>query len=264
MIIGMKFYEFGDPDKPVIVLLPGTCCHWKANFREVIPLLERSFFVVCVSYDGFDETERNIFPDMLTETEKIERYINECFGGKICAAYGCSMGGSFVGMLVQRGNIHIDHAILGSSDLDQEDGFSAKFKAWLIGKVLFGMFKKGKLPKFMEKRLGKKPAGERQYYDKMLDMFGMNNTRMAFVTRESIQNQFYSDLVTPLENNISTPDTTVHIFYAEKMGEKYLERYNRHFKDPDIRRHNMQHEELLICFPEQWAEEVEKCCGIPR
>lgn len=96
----MKFYEFGAPDKPVIVLLPGTCCHWKANFREVIPLLERSFFVVCVSYDGFDETERSVFPDMLTETEKIERYINECFGGKICAAYGCSMGGSFVGLLV--------------------------------------------------------------------------------------------------------------------------------------------------------------------
>ncbi len=41
-----------------------------------------------------------------------------------------------------------------------------------------------------------------------------------------------------------------------KMGEKYLERYHRHFENPDIRRHNMQHEELLICFPEQWAEEV--------
>lgn len=116
----------------------------------------------------------------------------------------------------------------------------------------------------MNNRLDKKPAEERQYYDKMLDMFGMNNTRMAFVTRESIRNQFYSDLVTPLENNISAPDTTVHIFYAEKMGEKYLERYNRHFKNPDIRRHNMQHEELLICWPERWAEEIESSCGLPR
>ena len=34
----MKFYEVGESNKPVIILLPGTCCHWKANFEKVIPL----------------------------------------------------------------------------------------------------------------------------------------------------------------------------------------------------------------------------------
>ena len=96
----MKFYEFGDDDAPVILLLPGTCCHWKANFGTVIPLLERDFRVVCVSYDGFDETEQTIFPDMLTEAAKIEAYIQTNCGGHICATYGCSLGGSFVGLLV--------------------------------------------------------------------------------------------------------------------------------------------------------------------
>lgn len=263
----MKLYEFGDKHNPVILLLPGTCCHWKANFEKVIPFLAQDFRVVCVSYDGFDETEKsvfhgNVFPDMVTETEKIENYIKENCGGKIHAAYGCSLGGSFVGLLAQRKNIHISHAILGSSDLDQEDGFSAKFKAWLIGKILYGMFQKGRLPGFMKRRLEKKPADERLYYEKMLDMFGMNNTRMSFVERESIRNQFYSDLVTPIENGISVSGTTIHIFYAVKMGERYLERYHRHFKNPDIRRHDMQHEELLICYPEQWVEEVKKCCGV--
>ena len=92
----------------------------------------------------------------------------------------------------------------------------------------------------------------------------MNNTRMSFVERESIRNQFYSDLVTPIENSISVSDTTVHIFYAVKMGEKYLERYQRHFKNPDIRHHDMQHEELLICNPEMWEAEVRKCCEISK
>ncbi len=256
----MKFYEFGDKDKPVILLLPGTCCHWKANFETVIPLLEKDFHVICVSYDGFDETEDTIFPDMLTETEKIERYIKENYGGKVHAAYGCSLGGSFVGLLVQRGNIHISHAILGSSDLDQETGMSARFKSWLVAGILSGMFRKGKLPGFMQRRLEKKPADERLYYDKMLGMFGVGNTRMSFVKRESIQNQFYSDLVTPVENGINLPDTVVHIFYAVKMGKEYLDRYHRHFKNPDIRRHEMQHEELLVCYPERWAEEVRNCC----
>lgn len=35
----MKFYSFGQETAPVIFLLPGTCCHWQANFGGVIPLL---------------------------------------------------------------------------------------------------------------------------------------------------------------------------------------------------------------------------------
>ncbi len=97
----MKSYTFGKRENPAILLLPGTCCHWKRSFRTVIPLLERAFYLVCVSYDGFDEAEDTVFPDMLMETAKIEDYIKDNFGGHICAAYGCSMGGSFVGLLVR-------------------------------------------------------------------------------------------------------------------------------------------------------------------
>ncbi|MCM1145930.1 MAG: alpha/beta hydrolase [Clostridium sp.] len=260
----MKFYESGNEDNPVILLLPGTCCHWRANFEKVVPLLEQDFRVVCVSYDGFDETEKTIFPDMITETEKIEDYVLKKYGGSVLAAYGCSLGGSFVGLLVQREKIHIDHAILGSSDLDQETGTSAKFKAWLISKVLYKMFQKGKLPGFMQSRLEKMTDEERNYYNDMISMFAMNSTRMAFVERESIYNQFYSDLVTPIEDGVFVSGTTVHPFYAVKMGEEYLKRYRRHFVNPDIRRHKMQHEELLICYPEKWAAEVKSCCGLSR
>ncbi|MCM1102179.1 MAG: alpha/beta hydrolase [Clostridium sp.] len=258
----MKFYEFGDAHDPAILLLPGTCCHWKANFGAVIPLLEQDFRVICASYDGFDETEDSVFPDMLEETARIESYIRDKYEGRIMAAYGCSLGGSFVGLLAQRRKIHIDHGILGSSDLDQGAGPAAKFQAWLISRVFHGVFQKGRLPGFMRAKLAKMPEEEQRYYHKMMDMFGMNDTRMAFVKRESIRNQFYSDLVTPLEDGIFVPDTTIHIFYAVKMGEQYLERYERHFKNPDIRRHELQHEELLICRPKQWAEEVRKCCGV--
>lgn len=258
----MKFYTYGDQRKPTVLLLPGTCCHWKRNFGHVIPLLEGDFHVVCASYDGFDETEQTVFPDMLTETARIEDHIQNHLGGHICAAYGCSMGGSFVGLLIQRGNVHIDHGILGSSDLDQETGLSAKFKSRLISGVLHGMFQKGKLPGWMQKRLDRKSPEEKAYMEPMLNMFGVGSQDMKFVTKESIRNQFYSDLVTPLEDGISVPGTTVHIFYAVKMGEQYLARYQQHFKNPDIRRHDMQHEELLVRRPEEWAAEVRRCCGL--
>ena len=87
----MRFYHFGEASAPAILLLPGTCCHWKSNFESAAPLLEPYFHVVCASYDGFDETEPTVFPDMRAETEKLEAYIQERFGGRIRAAYGCSL-----------------------------------------------------------------------------------------------------------------------------------------------------------------------------
>ena len=97
----MKVYTFGDAEKSAVLLLPGTCCHWESNFGQVIPLLASDFRVLCVSYDGFDETERTEFPTMLEETAKIEDWIRANCGGHIRAAYGCSLGGSFVGLLLR-------------------------------------------------------------------------------------------------------------------------------------------------------------------
>ena len=155
----MKVYCFGEKEKPVIFLFPGTCCHWKGNFGKVIEPLEEYFRVACVSYDGFDETEQTVFQDILTETAKIEDYIQAHFGGHIRAAYGCSMGGAFVGLLLQRGNIQIDHAILGSSDLAQSGGLSARLRAKLVSHVLYRIFQKGKLPGWMQKRLERSARG---------------------------------------------------------------------------------------------------------
>ena len=253
----MKFYRTGNPDAPVILLLPGTCCHWKRNFGEVIPRLTRDFQVVCASYDGFDETEDAIFPDMRTETEKIEAFIKENFGGSIHAAYGCSLGGSFAGLLVQRGNIHIGHAIQGSSDMDQDTVWKAKLRCKIAIPLLHRIVSTGEYPKLLRGLMEKKRT---PYRDRFMTMFGIGNGGLPFMNRESIYNQFYSDLVTPLEEGICAPGTTVHCFWAAKMGEEYLRRYQKHFKEPVIHRFDMEHEELLVLYPEQWAQKVKEVC----
>lgn len=253
----MKFYTFGSETNPVILLLPGTCCHWKLNFGEVIPLLEQNFRVVCVSYDGFDETEDTVFPDMLTETEKIEAYIRNQCDGHIRAAYGCSLGGSFVGLLLQRGNVHIDHAILGSSDLDQDPVWKAALKCKIAVPLLHKIVSTGAYPRLLQGLMEKKRT---PYRDKFMQMFGIGVGGLPFIKRESVYNQFYSDLITPLQKGICVPDTTVHCFYAAKMGEMYLKRYHTYFDRPIIHTFDMEHEELLVLYPEQWAEEVKAIC----
>ena len=235
----MKIYTFGAEDAPVLLLLPGTCCHWKSNFGAVIPLLADSFRVLCVSYDGFDETEQTEFPTMLEETEKIEAYLKTHCGGRIRAAYGCSLGGSFVGLLAARQNIHMDCGILGSSDLDQASPLAARLQTDFLLPLIYPVVRDGKFKaKFLQKRL---------------EMFG---DARPYVTMQSCKKQFYSDLITPLPDKIHVPGTEIHIFYALKMGAKYRARYQQHFAHPVLHEQNLQHEELLACHPEQWAHLV--------
>ena len=184
----MKIYAFGKEDAPVILLLPGTCCHWKGNFGRVIPLLETDFRVLCVSYDGFDETERTEFPTMLEETEKIEDYIQEHCGGHIRAAYGCSLGGSFVGLLAARGRIHTDYGILGSSDLDQTSKFAAKLQTELLLPLIYPVIRDGRFKnRLLQKKMEKRVEQMGDYVKAFMEMLG---GARPYVTEQSCKNQF--------------------------------------------------------------------------
>ena len=106
-----------------------------------------------VSYDGFDPNEKTEFYSMEDECEKIEQEIRTKYGGRIKAAYGCSLGGSFVSLLIQRKRIHIDHGIIGSSDMDDAGSFMAKLQLSIIVPIMYKMVHTGKLPKFMQKKM---------------------------------------------------------------------------------------------------------------
>ena len=113
------------------------------------------------------------------------------------------------------------------------------------------------MPKWAENMTRKKMGDEAT--EKYLQMTNGMFKAAQTVSKTSMKNQFYSDLVTPLGEHISAEGTTVHIFYALQMGEKYHERYLKHFDSPDIREQNYGHEELLFFYPEKWFEEFEKC-----
>ena len=247
----MKVYTFGDAEKPAVLLLPGTCCHWESNFGQIIPLLASDFRVLCVSYDGFDETERTEFPTMFEETAKIEDWIRTNCGGHIRAAYGCSLGGSFVGLLAARGNIRMDFGILGGSDLDQASPLAAKLQTKLLLPLIYPLIRDGEFKlRFLRRRMAQRLEQDPEYTGAFMRLFG---SARPYVSQRSCQSQFYSDLITPLPDGIDVPGTEIHIFYALKMGEKYRARYLQHFARPVIHELDLQHEELLVRFPERWA-----------
>ncbi len=234
----MQFDELGRKDGKTLMLLPGTACDYQTNFGSVLDRLAEKYHLICVNYDGFDGSSL-VFPDILTVTEKIERYIKANYDGRIDGAIGSSLGSTFVGQLIQRQNIHMDHGIFGSPDLDQSDRFSAWLQSKLVVPLLTG-FTRGEKQKAKTKGLLKRAFEmSDETADKFLECFGK-------FKRESIRNEYYTDLLTWLEDDIHVENTKVHFIYATKMGEKYLRRYKKYFRDPEIREFDMQHEQWLF------------------
>lgn len=234
----MQFDEMGNMDGKVLFLLPGTACDYQTNFASVLDRLGEKYHLVCVNYDGFDGSG-SVFPDMITVTEKIERYIKEHFDGRIDGAIGSSLGSSFVGQLIQRKNVHVDHGIFGSPDLDQ----SGRFSAWLQSKLVVPLLTSFTKNEKKRNKTREKLKGFFEMNDETVDRF------MACFSKfspESIKNEYYTDLLTWLDDDIHVEHTKAHFIYATKMGEKYLNRYKQHFRDPEIHAFEMQHEQWLF------------------
>ena len=234
----MTFEELGTENKKTLMLLPGTAFYWQTNFGTVIQALAEKYHLICVNYDGFDGSGL-IFPDIITVTEKIEKYIIDRHGGKLDGALGSSLGSTFVGQLIQRKNVHIDHGIFGSPDLDQSSKFLAKLQSMLVVSLLTSFTKSDKKQEKTKEKLKSIFLMSDEVADKFMACF-------AKFSVESIKNEYYTDLLTHLENDIQVEHTIAHFIYANKMGEKYLKRYKKYFHNPDIREFNMQHEQWLF------------------
>ena len=245
----MTFDEMGKMQGKTLMLLPGTCCDWQSNFLNVIDDLKAKYHLICVNYDGFDGSDL-IFPDMITVTEKIEKYITDNFGGRIDGALGSSLGGTFVGQLIMRENVHVDHGIFGSSDLDQSGVVAAKLQAALVTPLLTGVTKSEKKKQKTKKMLMDSFEMSNEVADSFINAFSKFDVR-------SIKNEYYTDFLTHLKDDIHVEGTTAHFIYAKKMGEKYLKRYLKYFRDPDIREFDMQHEQWLF-GERKYAEPVLK------
>lgn len=234
----MTFEEFGTGHEKKMMLLPGTCCDWQTNFSNVLTRLQEKYHLICVNYDGFDGSG-DIFPDIITVTEKIEKYIREKHGGRLDAALGSSLGSTFVGQLIQRQNVHLDHGIFGSPDLDQSGKVSAKLQSMLVVPLLTS-FTKGEKKKQKTRELLKKTfLMTDEVAEQFIDCFSKFDP-------ESIKNEYYTDLLTHLHDDIKVEHTKAHFIYANKMGKKYLKRYKKYFHDADIREFDMQHEQWLF------------------
>ncbi|MCD7958092.1 MAG: hypothetical protein LUF89_00815 [Ruminococcus sp.] len=150
---------------------------------------------------------------------------------------------------------------IGSSNLDQTGKIKANLMANLMLKVTYHFIHTGSYKsKLMKKRFESQMASADPYNKAFVATIGRDKYDMSFITKESIKNQFKSDLTTKLPEKIDNGVTQVHVLYASKMGEKYLTRYKKHFKNPIIHTYDMRHEELFGVYPQEWCELISGIC----
>ena len=256
----MKIFAYGSPDKPQLLLLPGLCSNGSVYFKEVIPLLMEQFQVVLVCFNGFDGNEHTCFVSLEEETKVIEGYIEENYGGRLFAAFGSSLGGSVLTLLLQRRRVSFKHVIISGTDFDHLSKLNAFFLSRMFGPMYYKMAHDGVVPNKIRSQM--KMSHRNDSFTKQLCIMGVNQGGYTYVKKSSVLNQFYSEWTPKLQKNINVPGTMDHCIHAKKTGDEYLKRYKKHFSNPNICVYNMRHEELLFSFPREWTKEIEKICGL--
>lgn len=163
--------------------------------------------------------------------------------------------------MVHRKKINLKYGIIGSSDFDQMNAFNATILTSLFVKLTYNFIHTGHYKtKFMKARFAKQMEDSDPYNKAFVSLVGATNYDLSFISKQSLHNQFKSDLVTKLPTQIDNKETSVHILYAEKMGDKYLKRYKKYFKNPIIHPFDLRREELLGVSPKEWCALIKEIC----
>ena len=98
-----------------IMLLHGNLMCWR-QFEDVIPLLENTYCVYAVSFDGFDGTGEITYTTAQEQAHKLEVYIRENCGGHLDVLFAESLGCGPAILLKSSPQVQIDHMILSGPE----------------------------------------------------------------------------------------------------------------------------------------------------
>ena len=112
----MKYKEFGDRTNPTVILLHGEGLSWW-SFTDIIPLLETEYHIVTPVIDGHGEDGATPFLSIQDSAQKLVRYIDTNYQGKVLAICGLSLGGQIAAEVLSRRAGIAEYAIIQSASV---------------------------------------------------------------------------------------------------------------------------------------------------
>lgn len=125
----MNFKTFGKEGAPVLMLIPGLGVSFEI-FKPLIELVDAHFHIVAVEVDGFTLGVHTKFTSIDDQAAQVSRYICQHHAGKICCAYGLSLGGKILSRVLERNEVIIGHSILDAAPL-------LPLPKWLVGPLRY-------------------------------------------------------------------------------------------------------------------------------
>lgn len=220
----MEFHEFGNTEKPAVLIMHGMMQHWRSLYDLLQPLADH-YRLIFAAMDGFYEGSGE-FTCFADQARQIEAYVQANHGGKLHGAYGASQGGLMLTELLTRGNIAIRTTIMDGCYVAHQGAVSGKVTAWMFCKYK----NTGKWPVLIH--ITMKLTGT-----KMDDMAGaMMNALYWDATDESIRRNMLENYTYRTQPPISKWPDIVHLWcgsrepYALK-SHKELKRYLKNYKE---------------------------------
>lgn len=208
----MKFYEFGRFGNPTIMCLPGNFMTHR-QFEHVVPLLERDYHVITVSFDGYDETGETVYTTGAEQAEKLAVFIRERLNGKIDLVYAESLGSIPAVYLTRCKGLQIGRIIVSGAEYMNYGVFN-QLAIDLFAPMTYRIMKKiidtrvVKLPKFLLIKMA--------ITNEMLEP--MLNQACQMLTLETTKATFWEAVKLYPEMNTwkPNPDVCICCWYGEK------------------------------------------------
>ena len=239
----MLFNEFGNKDKPTLLLLHGMMQDWRCLYETLKPLEEHYRLIIPVQ-DGFYDGSGD-FTSFADQARQIEEYIQTNYGGRISGAYGISQGTIVLTELLTRNRITIGTAIM--------DGCYVAHQGKLAGKAMAQMFRKyrdtGRFPALI--RLSMKLMGLTE------DDMEMMKSLYLGASDESINRNFLENYTYRARPEIAETSAKVYLWCGSK--EPYAIKSHKELK----RYLNEYHEEIMpgLGHGQFFLKHSDECCG---
>ena len=244
----MNFKAFGKDGAPVLMLIPGLGVSYEI-FLPLVNLLKDRFSIVAVEVDGFTCGIHTEFTSIDDQARQIIEYINGHQSGRICCAYGLSLGGKILSRVLERDEITIEHSVLDAAPL-------LSLPQWLVGPLRY--LQAGNVWSCYHWTGFWRWVFHSHYFDVLLDecrkVFPYGGTK-------AVLDGYKSVYTNRLE---SIPQVDIHFWYGTK--EAFVAKAQaKHLKylcpNTQIRIFKkMNHGQLLIDRPEEVADLIRNIC----
>ena len=111
----MEIRRFGNAQGKSVMLLHGNLMCWR-QFEDLIALLENTYCVYAVSFDGFDGTGETTYTTAQAQADKLETYIRAELHGHLDLLFAESLGCGPAVLLKSAAGVQIDCMILSGPE----------------------------------------------------------------------------------------------------------------------------------------------------